>query len=664
MILSHLTGLRALAILFIILFHLYSALFPNGFLGVEAFLVISGFLLFRSFKEQTPSFIEFLQKKIARILPPVCATVFLSLLAALFFIYDDSELLVAYRTAAQALLSKSNIFLSSANGYFSPETANNPFMHTWYISVMLQIYLLYILIAATLGKLSKRLTWAVFSMLGLSSLIYTYYLFYFASEQGSDAMYYSSMCRIWEAFSGAIILKLPCSCVCKPVREGLATISVLGIALLSLCPNPIPIPISEPMVVLCCIIYIAYAQDTMVQRILSAKVLLWVGKMSFSLYLIHYPIIVYFKNWNDGHLTVSAVIACLAMIAGLSILCYTFIETKKIKTWIALSGWGVVCAYTFLFTKAHGLRSCFQERLGTYPAYLEGVHSAANKYYQNLDLNEMTHSRGVLYRLGDHYEECPKQTLLHIGDETATPSYVVIGDSDAEHLFAGLDTICKEEHCAGIQLNSIIFPFWGRESGTEYIYRCGDKKLKCFLSWLKTHPEIQTVVIGQLWNYRFNGIWRFKDLQGNDVSGLEPTTEALRNFCLQIKASGRNVLLVAPMPKLKFERSAKERKVLAHKRLRSLKGEQPHYAAFSETHDEYRASNKEPLSVLSLMEQEGVCNVLYTEDAIFQDSDVFCAFNRNNQEQYLTDATHLTPTGSILLMKRLKGDVMRFIKTH
>lgn len=665
MFLSHLTGLRALAILFIILFHLHSELFPNGFLGVEAFFVISGFLLFRSFKEKpAPGFLEFLKKKIVRILPPVCAAVFLSLIAALFFIYADTELQVAYRTAAHALLAKSNIYLSSAKGYFSPETAGNPFMHTWYISVTMQIYLLYILIAATLGKFSKRLAWCVFSIIGLGSVIYTYYLFCAASEQGNDAMYYFTTCRIWESFSGAIILLLPSSRICKPVRELLATAAVPGICVLSLWPNPIPLPISEPAVVLCSIVYIAYAQDTLMDKMLSIKAFSWIGKISFSLYLVHYPVIVYFKNWNEGHLSFSAAMVCLAVIAVLALLFYTIVENRKVKTLTALCGWGAVFAFTLLFVKVHDLRNYFQERLGIYPAYLNGIHSAADKYSKNLDLHEMTYSNGVISILGDYNEKYPKSALLHIGDPSATPSYVIIGDSNAEHLFAGFDTISKEEHCAGLHINSIILPFWERESGIDNSYYCGDRKMKCFLSWLETHPEIRTVVIGQLWNGRFNGSWHFKDLQGNDASGEKATTVALRNFCLQIKARGRNVLLVAPMPRLKFKKNFTEINILAHKRLKQQKGEEPNYARFSETLEDYREINHDVLSVLKQLEQEGVCKVLYTQDAIFKDSDTFYAIDRNNHEQYLSDATHLSPAGCIMLMERLKGEVMRIIKAQ
>lgn len=664
MYLSHLTILRGLAILFILLFHLNSQIFPNGYLGVEAFLVISGFLLFRSFDEKgAPTLREFIEKKLIRILPPLAVSVLLACLASLFFVYDDGELRTIYRTACHALLGKSNLFLSGEKGYFATDTANNALMHTWYIGVTLQLYLIYIIPAALIGKFSKKAAGVLFACIGCASLGYAGLCISGILPGQESSLYYSTPARIWEAFSGAVVLFIPTTKLLQGRKKEILTcITVACMTLLALCPVQLPMYAAAPAMVICSIVFIAYAGDSCILKTTMLKPLILLGDISFSLYLVHYPLIVFFKNWNEGSLSWSGALLCLAVIFIIAYLFCVLVEKRKMGPCLALLIWGTVFACVLLGVKNNSLRNYFPNRLAAYPAYSERPIPVADTYYQKFDKSVMPYSNGVFSILGLYSKYGPTDSMWHIGDPHATPSFVVIGDSNAEHLFAGLDTVCRKEHCAGIHINSIMFPFWGRESGNTSSYFCGEEKLKSFLSWLEAHPELRTVVIGQFWPCRFDGSWHFKDWQGNDATGAEKTAVALKDFCYHLHELHRDVLLVGPMPRLSYKKTFSERRVLVHKRLSIQKNKELDFDGYSQSLNEYREINKVILPVLEQLEREGACHVLHTQKAIFRDGDSFCAYDRKTREQYLRDATHLTPAGCIMIMQQLEEELTPWLK--
>lgn len=663
MFLYHINALRGLAILLIILFHFNPSLFPNGYLGVEIFLVISGYLLFRSHLEKgIPSAPDFVSKKLARLFPPLIVVMFFSMIASFFFVYDNTELLVTCRTILHALLGKSNLFLSKGEGYFSPNTANNPLMHTWYTSVILQIFLFYIIISTCVRMRSARTSFALFILFAVLSLIYcilTYsnLLYPYVSR---DSLYYSAPARFWEVVSGSSAIFLTRIRIGQNAKMLLSLVSLICILCISLCPVALPMYWAAPAVVCCAILTIAFAMDIKYLHSAMVKPFDIIGTISFSLYLVHYPVIVFFRNWNEKHFSNSGTIACISCIFLTASLLWFCVERRKINFRFTALMWGILFATGLLFVKSRELRQFFPDKIAAYPTYNQNVHIAASKYL-NTDPSILKFSDGVRCILDKQDHTTPVGSLYSIGEAGLTPSFVVIGDSNAEHLFAGLDTICKEEHCSGLHLNSIILPFWDRESGIDDCYCCGEKKLKTFLSWLNEHKELKHVVIGQFWPCRFNGEWKFKDKEGQDATGAEQTAQALRDFCRQIRAMDREVILVAPMPSLQYTTSFKAKNLLIHKRIKNLKGEDYDDSLFSQTVQEYETLNRDTMMYLETLAQNGECKILRTKDAIFQNDDVFYAYDRETKVQYMKDATHLTPPGCILILHRLKADFMQLI---
>lgn len=651
MFLIHINTLRAFAIICIILFHLNASAFPNGYLGVEVFLVISGFLLFRAYAEKgAPHPWDFAKKKLIRIIPPLAVSILLTCIASLFFVFDNKELQVIYRTACHALLCKSNVYLAQDQGYFATETANNALMHTWYIGVTIQLYLIYMVLAATIGRFSKRAFAVASLIIVIASLLYSY------RDTGGGILYYSTPARLWEAFCGAAVLLFPGVRVAQRYREWLSCLALAGIFIPALWIHPLPFHVTAPVVVICTILFIAYAGETTVNRILSCKPLSLIGAISFSLYLVHYPLIVFFRNWNEDKMPLGTSLLCLCAILLISSLFYLFVERKKIPTPATVGIWCAVFAFAVLLVKKPNLRTGYSNSLASYPVYSEPLRPAQEAFFKGFDETTMVSTNGILAILYAQDRADSLRPLLHIGDSDAEPSFVVIGDSNAEHLFAGLDHLCREEHCAGIHICSRFYPFWGREGNFSE-----EKRLNAFLKWLEMHPSLKTVIIGQLWFARFADSNRIKDWQGTDASGVAAKTASLSEFCCKIKKLDRTVLLVAPMPSLKYKHVFTDCKVLAHKRLHALKGEEPNYKRFSQTPEEYERTNALVLPALKQLEEAGDCRILYTQDLVFRNNKAFCAFGSDN-EQYQMDATHLTPTGSMMILTQAKDRLIPYLK--
>ena len=293
-------GLRGLAILFVILFHAFPNLIPGGFIGVDIFFVISGFLITKIIKSQIDnnsfSFLRFYSRRIRRLFPSLILLMMACFVAG-WFLFDvgDFKLLGKHMASSSAFVS--NFIFLGESGYFDQTALTKPLLHIWSLSVEEQFYFIWPALIFSLAKIGVRLKMVLFLTLAASFLICLYF-----SYTNSAFAYYFPFCRFWELAVGALLNYLPTTPLTggeRPIR--LKIVSYISLPTLIISPFLIDGSSVFPgwlalMPVLSTAALIAVGRhSTAIRNLLSHRAIVWFGLISYPLYLIHWPILSFWK---------------------------------------------------------------------------------------------------------------------------------------------------------------------------------------------------------------------------------------------------------------------------------------------------------------------------------------------------------------------------------
>ncbi|MFZ3284606.1 acyltransferase family protein [Pseudomonas sp.] len=323
-------GLRALAVIPVVLFHFGFSTFSGGFVGVDVFFVISGFLitgiLFREISAQRFSFIDFWARRARRIIPAltVVMVVTLALGWLLLTAKDYAEL---GRTVRYQSLFISNILFMREDGYFQPASDLKPLLHTWSLAVEEQYYIFFPLLMAVLIRYVRHWRWMLFAVLLVSFGLNIHYI-----EHKPEFTFFSLPTRAWELLCGAMLAVTPAPK--QPVRPwlyqavGLAGLSAVLVAVFTFDKSTVFPGWAALLPVLgtTALIWSGAQGASWTARLLSLRVLVWVGLLSYSLYLWHWPVYVYANAISiDGIQPVEA-ICWIALALGLAWLSLRYVE--------------------------------------------------------------------------------------------------------------------------------------------------------------------------------------------------------------------------------------------------------------------------------------------------------------------------------------------------
>ena len=350
-------GLRAIAVLPITFFHAGIPGFAGGFVGVDIFFVISGFLitgiLVRDLEAGCFSYADFYERRLRRIFPALIVMLAASLLAAYFLILP-SELRSFGRSVIGAIVFVANIVFYREAGYFDDSAEEKPLLHTWSLGVEEQFYIVFPIILFTLMRYLPRHRGA--AMLGLA--VVSLGLCVALTPRNPDAAFYLIPTRAWELLAGSLLaLGYGPRIAPGPAREGVALGGfALILASILLIGSDLAFPGYVAIApVLGSALVIGYAQGTLVGRFLSIKPFVFVGLISYSLYLWHWPIIVFGNKASTGEagIGVAIVYVVVSLIAGY--LSYRYVETpfrnrgRFTRNWIfagSLASAGALLALT------------------------------------------------------------------------------------------------------------------------------------------------------------------------------------------------------------------------------------------------------------------------------------------------------------------------------
>lgn len=342
-------GLRAVAVISVILFHLKASLLPGGFSGVDVFFVISGYVVCGSLAKQNFSdfwkfILDFYARRILRIYPALVTCLVVTTILQVLFVPQSWLSQASVKTGLFAFLGLSNFALIWFNdGYFSPRVEFNAFTHTWSLAVEEQFYLLFPILFYVWIKGFKSNTFigGVYKNLILILLLASSLIAIFQTSSDPDKAYYLLPSRFWELAAGALLYILHFQKKLVSSTKSVNEITIaLGLILIMLgfiyaSPNKFPFPwaLMPVLGTLLTINGVVSTSDNkpFLNSLLNNKWIVYIGKLSFSLYLWHWPIIVIFR-WTVGIDKPETMFAVIVFTVVLSIFSFHFVEQRFRKT--------------------------------------------------------------------------------------------------------------------------------------------------------------------------------------------------------------------------------------------------------------------------------------------------------------------------------------------
>lgn len=349
----YIDGLRAIAVLSVLAYHLHSAWLPGGFAGVDVFFVISGFVVSASVGRHPRGaphrfFLYFLSRRIQRIAPALLACLLVTCLAATLFIPDAWLSGNSQETGRYAFFGFSNLILSrNANSYFSPISEYNPYTHTWSLGVEEQFYLLFPLLfwVWTLGGRWRHGAVALAIAAMVASLAYAVQVQPIVPLHA----FYLLPARLWELATGVLLYQVMALCGRRFDHEatephklwrtllGTVGLALVAFALVSAKTERFPIPDAFAAVIGTLLLLGGLHQQPVASplvRFLTLRPVRAVGAISYSLYLWHWPVVVLFR-WTVGLDQPSHQVAAIALSFALATLSWRFIENPvRRSVWV------------------------------------------------------------------------------------------------------------------------------------------------------------------------------------------------------------------------------------------------------------------------------------------------------------------------------------------
>lgn len=649
--LNHIAGLRGWAIIFVILFHLNSSAWPHGYLGVDVFLVITGYLLFRS-RTAAPGHVSlreagvFLARRLQRIIVPMAVLIILTLTAGLFFLWWPDEQF-AGKLGLSACLGEANILLKREfEDYFASDSAFIPLLHLWYLSVTLQVYLLYAVANQALQRLPRAAVLTVLALLGGASLIYCYHApiqewlaaLGLQLKEAKPVSYYQMLPRVWEVMAGGLVCVLPAGK--KAWHATVCTVLGLLLILLPVLAGTVPgtafiaqLPCTL-LVVVGTVLSLRYAPAGHLRCLFENKLLVWLGGISFSLYLVHMPIIVFMRMWAFGEqsLLYSALIILVSLVAGIAF--WYSVEKRRSPWWLVIVLWGGAMLYCWQSRRSEGFRESMPMSYWEQPAYRDWALCQDADLTRGMDKKKFPLFEGA-FRFMNQLHNIPKHAqapLLTMGDSSKKPTCILLGDSHAAHAYAGLDAALKQQGISGVYLASYIFSLRNSKKNK----RSDTVDEASLYRWLTDHPQITHVIVGQRWLDRFH------------AHEVEQNTTALREFVKELIACGKRVVIIGPTPEFGPQ------SVLIHYdkifALRHKSSAEAEAAASVCTRQQYLAMNRTVLPILEQMRADGLCTIIEPLAAL-EEGEVFRTLM--GKTMLMADSHHLGVGQSVWLMQRL-----------
>jgi peptidoglycan/LPS O-acetylase OafA/YrhL len=438
-------GLRALAILSVVAFHAFPEFAPGGFVGVDVFFVISGYLIssiiLKALASSTFTFAEFYARRIRRLLPSLCVVIAATLAAGWFVLLPD-EFRALGKHAFAGIGFASNVLLWSEAGYFDAAADTKPMLHLWSLGIEEQFYIVWPLLlwfawkrGFDVFKLSFAITLASF----VANVC--------CVQRFPAATFYFPVTRFWEILAGGLLAQahvrgwtlLGDGGQSRPALRNAAAATglLLFLAALVLLDKHAAFPGWWALLpVTGTLLLIAAGPEAAPNRwLLANPIMVWIGLVSYPLYLWHWPLLTFLRIASSGSSPPAARLGAVAVGILLAWLTYRLIDlpirhgghaARKVL-WTCVAAASIAAAGVAIH-RSNGMPARFADNL----TRLTGFH-----YDYRADYREGT----CFLR-----PEQDASAFTRCGSESARPqarSIVLWGDSHAAHLYPGLKAIAE-----------------------------------------------------------------------------------------------------------------------------------------------------------------------------------------------------------------------------
>jgi peptidoglycan/LPS O-acetylase OafA/YrhL len=485
--------LRAIAVLFVILYHFEVERFQGGFIGVDVFFVISGFLITRLLKADIEgrrfNFGEFYQRRVRRLFPALLATVSLSILAA-FAILSPQELSAFARSVNFALLPLSNYLFWSESGYFDVSADTKPLLHTWSLSVEEQFYIIWPGLVWALCRYcgERTLAWAM-ALISTISLLAAWAW----TKWDPSAAFFLMPFRVYEFGIGASLVWV---IERQPKNRALTNaLFLMGLAALvhaaTRFDHRTPFPSYYALIPCLGTALMMYSyRSTISCWFAKSKLLVAIGLISYSLYLVHWPIYVFYKALSFGKLEPINQVWLIVATFAFGTLLYHSVEKR-----LRLKRERNPRVSNQLFFRAAALASLAVLAVaGTMWRTGWIWRAGLSTELEEIVSTQMRESKR--YYGGDDCQ--PPRCEYGTGTSTAE-KVVVMGDSHSRAFYAGLTRVFPKLHFVFFESSGCQFFSWKFTRHFEdlgYDQRCRDARR---LAFEEIRKGTKAVILGQNW---------------------------------------------------------------------------------------------------------------------------------------------------------------------
>lgn len=440
-------GLRAVAVSSVLLNHVGLG-FPGGYVGVDIFFVISGYLItslmLQDMHRGSFSLVDFWERRIRRILPALGVVTASSFVLG-WFLLAPRDYQIFGRSIVSLVMVRSNEFFARHADYFGGANDGKPLLHTWSLSVEEQFYIIIPLLFWAAWRL-RRQTWLgpIVALIALASFAYGIN----GTSEWSSQAYYLLSTRAWELLSGVLagIVLQRAFQVPSAVRECLSVVALCGIVVpFFVFDSTTPFPgIAALLPVGGTVLFIASGASakraTIAQRVLSSRLAVGVGMISYSLYLWHWPLIAFLKQYGLSLATVMEQVLLISVAMFLAYLTYRFVEQPfRRRACLATRGQLLTAAAVVLVS------------LLTAGQVLRYTDGAFDRLPAQAQLFATTGACDHEYFRSHRASDVPHR-LQRIGAANVTPKLLVWGDSHGMVFLPALEEMCRTSgiaaHCA------------------------------------------------------------------------------------------------------------------------------------------------------------------------------------------------------------------------